>query len=243
MRLTWILLVAMLSSHCLAVTKIDICKPEGAYPPFYTEDNTGLIDQSILRAFSQSGYLVALHAVPYPRCLDGVRRGIYAGASATLATALEMSYMRFPMRDGVVDSDRALLNFDLVSVVVRGSGIAWDGQRFSGVKQHTALVLAGWVTVAGLLRERGLNVNESPKSVEQQLFMLTRGRAELAIGERKVFQARLTELGLDQELELLPLPLMRLQAYTSINHNFYNKHTQVVERAWEQQRAYRLRSE
>lgn len=243
MKLKWILLGTVLSSHCPAATTIDICKPVGSFPPFYTTTNTGLIDLSILRSFSQGNYQVVLHSVPWPRCLDGVQRGTYDGASSAVAITSRLQYMQFPMREGQVDPNKAVVDFDLAAVAVRNSGIVWAEGSFSGGKQYRALVLAGWDIVADLLRERGLQMDDSPKTVDQQLSMLVRGRAELAVGEQRVLQGRIAALGLEQQLELLPASLMHMRAYTAFNRNFYRDHSQAIEQAWQQQEAHRLLGE
>src|ERR1700761_5947934 len=81
-------------------------------------------------AIERQGAKASFIALPWRRCTEGVRTGLYDGAIGVVPTASFNSYMRYPMANGAPNAAESLGNIVFVAMRPAGGAAEWDGERF-----------------------------------------------------------------------------------------------------------------
>lgn len=193
----------------------------------------GLLLELVERAAKQAGVDLAIHSQPWKRCILEVQNGSSDGLLVALWREERDAWGRFPGRDPArgtpVDPGMRVWRADYRVFVHRQSALQWDGMRFSGVSAGVGAPL-GYV-ISQYLRSLGVLASESMPA-DKAMNLVAAGRLDGYVLEREVGQALVERLRLHGQLEMLPTPLMEVEWYLPLSHQFYQRYPQLAERFW-----------
>ena len=194
----------------------------------------------VRRAIESRGDQASFSAVPWTRCVDGVRRNVYDGAIGVVVTESFLPYMRFPLAGMRPDASKSIGNIVFVAMRPVGGAADWDGERFENVTRPVlynpaARAIFDKLAALGVPRDAG-----TPKE-EQMMNMMLAGRTDIAIG-REDAAVPLTEtrafLG---KIEILPRPFVSTPTYLAFGKAFMDMNGPFADEVWKE--IARLRQE
>lgn len=238
---TWVLLLgcAWLTLPAFAAPwpTIRLCYESVALVPYASapadKRGPGLILELLESAAQQAEVRLQLHQQPWKRCIHEMHQGGTDGIFVAIWQPDRDAWGRFPGRDPrlgtAVDPARAVWPVQYVVIGRAGGRLSWDGQRFSGVRHGVGAPL-GYV-VSQRLQELAVLAGGS-MAPSKALRMVAAGRLDGYVLEREIALDLLDQLQLQEELVLLPTPLLEAEWYLPFSHPFYAAHADIVERFW-----------
>lgn len=216
---------------------IRLCYESAALVPYTSapadKRGAGLIIELLEAAAQQAQVRLQLHQQPWKRCIHEMRQGSTDGIFVAVWQPDRDAWGRFPGRDPrlgtAADPARALWPVQYVVIGRAGGRLSWDGQRFSGVRHGVAAPL-GYV-VSQRLQALGVLASES-MAPPKALGMVAAGRLDGYVLEREIALDLLDQLQLQEQLVLLPTPLLETEWHLPFSHPFYAAHSDVAERFW-----------
>lgn len=212
-----------------------LCLPDFAVPPYLSApgEPAGTAQRLLHDSAQALGLDLQEQRQPVRRCRYTMSLG---EAELTLAspTPENLDELRFPMRDGRVDTSRVLLQIELVWVKRRGDAYAWDGRALRGGQAQPLVgVRSSLRSVQEPLRARGFRLDEQALSGRQLLRKLQAGRVELAAGMRGELEPLLREPEF-RALELIERPLARIEIYLAAAAKLDPAWNPRLERWWQE---------
>ncbi|RFP13659.1 MULTISPECIES: hypothetical protein [unclassified Duganella] len=234
MRLFRILLFASVmagaASPCAART-LAVCMGDRPFPPLFFLDHEGQAQWLVRKAVERQGDLVQFIAVPWRRCLQGLRTGTYAAALPVIGNLSFLPDYAFPMDPLGIDASRELARISHVVVRRVGSEADWDGGRFTHLA-GPVLYPAGIVAVREALAALGVPGDDGSALEEQTLLKLLARKGDLAVIQSGVAQELLARAAFRDKLEILPQPLLSRPSYLAFNRAFHDADQRYVEAIW-----------
>jgi len=192
-RLLYLLCAALL---CLAPavwaqTSLRWCLNEVASPPWRLglehrprlsekgERAQGLEYDFLRLLASRSGLQFQWVQRPWRRCLLELQRGEHDAMMAMSYLPEREPLYRFPMREGRPDEARAIQRFSYYLYVAKGQPSPWDGQQWQ-LPAGTAVAVPMGYSIATVLRDQGVSVDDSQRGTEEVLGKLVSGQVAVA---------------------------------------------------------------
>lgn len=139
----------------------------------------------------------------------------------------------FPGRQsGLATPDRRyrLWQVDYPILTRVGSGLSWDGERFTGVNR-------GLTAPLGYVAQQRLGtlgvLSKASHTAEKALRLVASGRLDGYVVERQIGLSLIHKLGLDGRVQMLPLPLMTADWHLPLSHQFVKRHPDLSARFWQ----------
>lgn len=231
LRKLHLLILGLAFAPFCAAQVLRVCIDDQPFPPLTFPDREGQVQYLIRQAASQQGWAVQFLSVPRRRCHAGVASGEYHAAAPVSATTGVLDNMILPELDGSPDAQRSFGVVRAVVFRVRGSQADWDGQRFSGLDKPV-LYGSGLLTFKDRLEALKVPSDDSAKSLSQIMTLLVIGRGQIAVSTEYQTLAALKEGGLEDRIEVLPVPFMQSAVFLGVGRGFYAANQQVIERIW-----------
>ena len=222
-------LFAAMLAPCGAET-LTVCIGNRDYPPLFFLGHDGQAQWLVRKAVARQGDTVSFVAVPWRRCLYGLRSGAYAAALPVVANRSFAPLYAFPMRKGAVDPAQGVATISHLVVRRVGSTSDWDGVKFSGLNTPV-LYPAGIVVVADALAALGVERDDATTGEEQTLLKLLSRGGDLAVIHAGA-AGLLVWAPFKGRLEVLPQPLLTTTAYLAFNRAFHDSHRAYAEAVW-----------
>ncbi|WP_332852180.1 hypothetical protein [Duganella sp. S19_KUP01_CR8] len=234
MRFVRTLLVASLMAGAVppcAARTLAVCMGDRAFPPLFFPDHEGQAQWLVRKAVERQGDLVTFAAVPWRRCLQGLRTGTYAAALPVIGNLSFLPDYAFPMDRLGIDPSRELARVSHVVVRRVGSEADWDGDRFSHLG-GPVLFPAGIVVVREALAALGVAGDDGSAMEEQTLRKLLARKGDLAVIQSGVAEELLARAEFHDKLEVLPQPLLTRPSYLAFNRAFHDADRGYAEAIW-----------
>lgn len=194
---------------------------------------------------SASGLRFEWTLQPWRRCLLETERGENDAVMSMSHRPERELQFRFPLRDGRPDPQRALMRLRYHLYGARGTAAPWNGQRWQLPADEMVAAPQGY-SVAALLREQGVAVDESVRLTEDLLAQLVEGRLAWAALPLDEVEGVLSRQGAWRErLQRVEPPLQIKDYFVVFSHAFVQRHPEWAERIWKavprvrQSQAYR----
>lgn len=208
-----------------------LCVDNESHYPLLTPDGGGAAGVLARLAAADSDLELTWHAAPAARCREELRAGVVDGYPLIGFYPAMRLVLSYPMNGDVADASRAVLSARAVVVRRKGSDVAWDGQRFSGLN-GSVLLQFGYDYLKSTLNELGVRIDDHAKSVEANLQKLAIGRGDAAVVLEVDALPLLARPEYGSKLEVLPVPLSAEVYYLTVTHTYYRDHKADVERLW-----------
>lgn len=233
--------LACLAQRAAADTLV-ICIGDRPYPPLFFPDHDGQAQWLVRKAVERLGGQVQFEAVPWRRCLQGLRTGAYAGGLPVIANMSFLPHFAFPTEQGRVDADRQLARVNHMVVRRIGSNAEWDGRGFSKMS-GPVLFPAGIVVIRETLAAMGASGDEGSAHERQTLAKLLARQGDLAIIQSGVAQALIADVQFRDRLEILPQPFVSLPCFLAFNRAYYEANRAYAEAVWREIQRLRVSAE
>lgn len=230
-------LIACHAGHAAAL-HLRLCTFDRPFAPYTMPDGSGQTQELLRRAAQGAAIVIDNSFAPRARCLAQLQSG---EVDALVATYLpeRLSYGAVPMLGGEPDPSHTLAVIPFMAYRRTGSGVQWDGKRFTGLAHGQAGgqvgVQAGFFHAA-LLRKQGVAVDDGAKTTEQNLGKLALGRVA-AVVARDAEAAPLIERHFKGQIDMLPAPFHLTPLFLMVNRGFYNRHRAAIDDYWQAIRA------
>lgn len=227
--------------------RLRICYENEDSMPFWTDAeqaNPGLLVELVQSAAQQADLHLELQRQPWKRCIMQLQSGQSDGIFAAIWQADRDTWGQFPGRDPehqrAVDRDYRLWQADYPIITRIDSSLQWNGQQFSGL-QHGLSAPLGYIA-SQRLQALGVHAKVN-QSAEKALQLVALGRLDGYVIERQIGNTHIRKLGLQSDLTMLPVPLLKADWYLPLSHQFTRQHPQQAQRFWQALRDQRLRQE
>lgn len=225
-----ILLLSLICSDVIAAP-LKFCYEDTPQKPWTNPDGTGLNIVLLQQVEKRLGEQFIYVSQPWKACQEAVRAGEFDGFFSAAPSKNRREYSVFPsLADGSPDP-QAILYEEAFSVYLRqgGSG-SWDGKVLRSPRN--VIVQSGYV-VGAMVREQGLEIDDSSKSAEDGLNLLLQNKADVAIlqGAGTETLARVDQRFKDR-VEKAPAPFVVVPLYLAINKNTFARDPKRIEAIW-----------
>ncbi|MBH9552948.1 substrate-binding periplasmic protein [Inhella gelatinilytica] len=176
---------------------------------------------------------------PWRRCLLELQRGEHDALMGMSYLPEREALYRYPMRDGQPNESLAYHTFGYALYLRTGQRSPWDGQRWS-LAPGVALAVPQGYSIAAVLRQQQVAVDDSHRSTEDALAALVDGRvlaAALPVEEVEgVFVRQPSWRAQLQRAE----PLLQKRAYFIVlSPAFADSNPELAQRVWRESAAVR----
>ena len=179
----------------------------------------------------QVGAQFQFKRMPWKRCLYMVENGLADAIFHASYKPGRAKYGVYPIRDGELDSTRAIYKNAYVIFVKKGSGVTWNGKTLSKIIRPVGTQLS--YAIADDLRKMGYEVEEEG-SVTNNLDKLVAGRISAYADIETLVDNTLRKYEPKYAaIKKLHPALSEKVYYLLISKKFAAKHPQLTERIWE----------
>ena len=177
------------------------------------------------------GVQFQFNRMPWKRCLYMVENGLADGTFHASYDPERAKYGVYPMRDGELDSTRAIYINNYSVFVKKGSGVTWNGKTLGNISRPIGTQLS--YAIATDLRKMGYDVEEE-SSVINNLEKLVAGRISAYADIETLVENTLRKYEPKYaDIEKLSPALSEKVYYLLISKKFSAGHREVTERIWE----------
>jgi polar amino acid transport system substrate-binding protein len=226
-------LLAGLASGATHAREIRLCMTEREFLPISSRAFEAPGQYIVREAIERQGERVLFIALPWRRCVEGLRHDEYDGAIGMVATDSFLSFMRFPMADGRADASKALGDLLYVAVRLKGSAANWDGEHFHGLARPV-IYNAPSLVLADKMHRLGAGNPKTSLGEDQMLSMLLAGRADIAVGRKDVTEALAAREPFRGKIEILPAPFVSAASYLAFRKSFADPVPDFAGHVWDE---------
>lgn len=213
---------------------ITLCMTEREFLPISSPHIEAPGQYLVRLAVESQGDRAVFVALPWRRCVEGLRHGDYDGAVGMVATDGFLPFMRFPLADGRPDASKALGDLLYVAVRLKDSPADWDGERFLNLRKPV-IYNAPSLLLGDKMRRLGVGNSNASLSEKQMLTMLAAGRADIAVGRKDVTEELIeAEDAFRDRIEILPVPFVSSPSYLAFREGFAEPSPGYEERVWDE---------
>lgn len=226
------ILLAITVPDTVRADPLKLCYEDVPQHPWTSPNGEGLNFNLLHRVEKMLHEKFIFLTLPWTRCQVEARSGDIDGFFGAGESPERRRNYVFPMLpDGTIDTGTALYE-DRFNVFLRKGGRAsWDGKTL--ISPHQAVVVQRGYVVASMLKERGIELDDSVKSAEDGLRHLTEGGADAAVLQgREAENLALLDRRFVGKVELVQPPYVVLPLYLAINRNTYAANPARIEAIW-----------
>jgi polar amino acid transport system substrate-binding protein len=226
-------LLAGLAGACGQAREIRLCMTEREFLPISSPAFEAPGQYLVRAAIERQGDRVLFVAVPWRRCVEGLRHDEYDGAIGMVAADGFRSFMRFPMAGAEPDASKTVGDLLYVSVRLKGGTANWDGERFQGLARPV-IYNAPSLVLADKMRRLGAGNPNTSLGENQMLAMLLAGRADIAVGRKEVIEALAAREPFRDKIEILPVPFVSATSYLAFRKSFADPVPGYAQHVWDE---------
>lgn len=226
------------SGLAAAGPELRICMADVEHKPWRVADPDGRVrgrgfDFDLIRAVEQkTGWSFRVDAKPGKRCLQEMEAG-YSDALVGLSYTPEREvYLRYPVKDGVLDDGLALRVDRYRLYRLQGAPVRWDGQRLELPSGGKVGVTIGH-SVASKLQALRVEVDERSRSAEMALRLLKAGQLAAVALHQSEADALLAHRPDLKGIERLPVPLMERPYFVVFTKRFAQSRDADLKLLWQ----------
>jgi polar amino acid transport system substrate-binding protein len=169
--------------------------------------------------------------MPWKRCLYMVENGLADATFHASYKPVRAKYGTYPLREGKLDSTRAIYRNAYVIYIKKGSGVTWNGKAFSNLTRPIGTQLS--YAIADDLRKMGYEVKEEG-SVTSNLDKLAAGRISAYADMETIVDSALRNYQPKYAAVKKLQPVLKEKVYfLLISKEFAAKHPQLTEQIWD----------
>jgi len=182
-------------------------------------------------AIEHQGDRAVFTALPWRRCVAGVRNQQFDGAIGVVVTESFLTYMHFPMAEGAPDPSKSLGNIVFVAMRPVGSSASWDGGRFRNVTRPV-LYNSAAQAIQDKLTQLGVPKNSDTPQEERMMEIMLSGRADIAVGREDAVVPLAESPAFRGRIEVLPRPFVSTPTYLAFRRTIWESDPMYVEAIW-----------
>lgn len=234
MRLAPALVAALLTLPVGAATLLRVCAGDQPHHPYVLPPPAppGTVQILVDMTAQAAGVRLRVEYRPWRRCQEEVRAGRQDALLSAAALPYNFALARFPMRNGKVDTRRAVGAAVVRAARRASSTVNWDGKRFSGLQQPVA-ISTSYVLLRDIVQRSGTSVDDGGKTLDENLGKLVAGRVDLVLDYENDLQAAIAR-HFSRQVVMLPTPISQDFYYLAFSRQFYATHGALAERFWDE---------
>jgi polar amino acid transport system substrate-binding protein len=210
---------------------LKFCYEDSQQLPWTNSDGKGLIFALLQNVETRLGEQFVSVPRPWKTCQEEVRAGKFDGFFSSAVSNARREYSVFPsFADGSINTEAELYEEEFGVYLRRGASASWNGKE---LRSATPVVVQGGYVVGAMVRERGLEIDDTSKTAEDGLALLSQNHADMAILQGANtenlmrsdprFNAVITKAG---------TPFIVLSLYLAINKNTYAVDPKRIDAIW-----------
>lgn len=209
---------------------VRLCVQDQAFYPYILPQGKGDFQRLTTQALKALPIKLDMAELPWPRCLRRVQDGQSDGAIGGWLQE-RTAYAVYPMKNGALDTQRAIGTIRFAVYRRKGEPASWDGRRFELPAGATIGVQRSFSFVDAL-KARGVPVDSHSTSAAQLIDKLVHGRNALVIVQKEYGDLVLQDPKLAGLIEQLPQEYVDIDIYILFTKSFQAAHPQLVEQIW-----------
>lgn len=241
MILNALLTLLLVVSFSINAKPWQLCHEDKEYPPYISSDNqaSGLLVDILEHAASSSNIELYFTALPWKRCQQAVKDGIYDGLFAMIKTPKRTKQFAFPMTQQhyINTADYVILykrNSFLHRAELAGKLFSKQGEfnvnYYKKIKEFGLQAPAGYV-VEQYIKQHNIAAN-SDYDLSLGIHQVAIGRLDGYIVEKRIGLAQVEALNQQDHVISSQGVLKRTYWYVPFNRDFYNNNKEGVARFW-----------
>lgn len=199
---------ALIAASAAAAEPMRVCTV--VWPPYtvLAEDGksaAGAHTEIVKRVMASAGFEMSIESVSWERCLKDLAAGYYAAAYAASYRDERAAYATYPREP--IDVVR------YVAVVRKGEARGWDSKRALSALPWPIGTPKGWSVTEDLRQNKGVALDDSSTTNEQDIKKLLAGRIGTAVVGDRTARRLLERLDPERRLEVLEVPIVEARRY------------------------------
>ncbi|MEH6632067.1 MAG: transporter substrate-binding domain-containing protein [Halopseudomonas aestusnigri] len=191
----------------------------------------GLYIDILKRVEEELNLKVTFHRAPWARCLRELELNQVDAVLGGSYNEIRSKYGYYPMVDGVVDTERRLIDQSYSLFRRKGGAASWDGTSFSNLDNIGAQI--GY-SIIDLLESHSLVVAKTA-SVQRGFSLLQAGRIDgFATIDETGASILLRYPEKYNQIEKVDPPITTKPYYLIISKLYYSTHSKMVEEIWDE---------
>ena len=224
-------LVLLVAAASAAARTVKLCLAERELLPVSSPRFEAPGQYLARKAIEKQGDQASFTALPWTRCVAGIRGGLYDGAIGVVPTESFMPFTRFPMAGLRNDVSKSIGNIVFVAMRPMGGQANWDGEHFENVTKPVLYNPAARV-IFDKLADLGVPRDAGTPQEAQMLAMMLAGRAEIAIGREDTVVPLAESPAYAGRIEVLPRPFVSTPTYLAFGKSFHDANAAFDEAVW-----------
>ncbi|CAN7520841.1 hypothetical protein LJR289_003577 [Pseudoduganella sp. LjRoot289] len=220
-----------------APSRFRLCSMDVDYEPYGNVEGTGQLQYLMQQASRNLGVEVERYVAPRRRCLEQLKAGLVDGMFGAYS-AERAEYAVFPMAGAEPDEKKSVATPRYFAYRRKGSPLAWDGQRFSGLGEGRIGVESGFAFIIEQLQRQQVRYDDGAKTLELNLAKLLAGRLEGVIG-MEAEAGKLIASRYPDKLERTARPFEQTPLYLMFSRQFHAQYPGFAIRYWQALQDYR----
>lgn len=214
----------------LPPTNLTFCFEDASIAPWRNPQAQGLNFELLQKVSQTLGLPFEYMPLPWKRCLAKLKAQEVDGAIGASFSEERLEIGAYPGGNPADPAKR--LHIDrFVALKLKGSPLQWDGKQFTPLQGSVGVQLG--YSIAGLLRQNGMLVDEGSKTLDNLIQKLIAGRVDVvAIGGSDAEALMAPGSRYAARLEMLPTPLSEKAFYLVLSHGVVERHPAMAQRIW-----------
>ncbi|MGE5503461.1 MAG: substrate-binding periplasmic protein [Actinomycetota bacterium] len=232
--LTWVLFACLFATGASAAEVLRAAYEDKAEPPFYMGDTSevpgspGVSVELVREAAAELGIEVQFQRMPWVRCLKSLQRGEVDLTFNASFKEERLEFGVYPTVDGKLDPSRRITTLTYALYRLKGSHIAWDGTKISGLDGPVG-IQSGYSVKEDLTR---LGVPTEEASDTQVNFKKLTSKRIPAVAQLEVTADTLLARGDFPSVEKVTPALVKKDYFVIVSHQFYEAKRELAEKLW-----------
>lgn len=229
------LVLLALASHAHANPVLHLCQDDVDVYPWHITNGQGLSNLMLEMVSKRLGQPIEIESMPWKRCLALVEKNQMDGAVAASFRPERMAIGAYPLSGpDKADASRRMSDETYVFFVRKDDpqAPAWNGKQLGPISKPVAAQLG--YSAVGLLRERGIAVDDSDKRPDLLLRKLLLGQVSAAVLNARQGEQLLKDPAFAGKIIRLEPPLQTREGYLLISHDFARQYPEVTRRVWDE---------
>jgi polar amino acid transport system substrate-binding protein len=216
--------------------KITLCHANEESYPWLINSKPGYSPMMIQSVEKQLGVTIKLVALPWKQCLADVKSNAVDGAINASFAADRAEYAVYPLKlDGEADATKRMYRATYALYRPKGSAVAFDGSKLSGIDGIVIGAPNGYSVVAQLTK-LGAKVDDSAKATTDILKRVVAGKFGAAALQTTEAEDTLhDEPDIKAKIERVSPPLAEKPYFTIFSKGFFGKYGNTAREVWKLQ--------
>nr|WP_283204904.1 transporter substrate-binding domain-containing protein [Chitinivorax sp. B] len=178
------------------------------------------------------GIHVDVHPLPWKRCMEAVRHGLYDGLFKISFKVDRMELGHYPMLGDKPDASKRMLDDTYSLYRLKGSKVEWDGRNILNIE--TAIGTQTGFSITDQLKAMGLKVDDGTRVADDNLKKLLVGRVDAVALQTNEGDASLAARpDMSARIERIGPPLAEKPYFLMLSKPFVSKYADFAKQIWD----------